>query len=131
MYRWVYCIRTWQAHIYVIDMCRLVFMWQSNAIICIWNTSWYCRHVLGGGGGVSIYCDSKLSAYQLANLSFVTESIEVCVVRLKILSRVVIIVASCLSSTEWISWFLWVFIIYFEWFLFSQLWNNFDWGYQH
>ena len=54
---------------------------------------WHSGRDLGGGGGVSLFCDSGISAYQITNLSFVNEAIEVYTVRVEICSRIFVIVA--------------------------------------
>ena len=53
---------------------------------------WHCMRALGGGGGVSIYCNSSLSSNQLTDLSFIDDSIEVCVVNMKVSNREFIII---------------------------------------
>ena len=56
-------------------------------------SGWHCGRSSGVGGGVSVYCDSKLRDQQLANFSFVSDSIEVCTVKVNIFNRALIIVA--------------------------------------
>ena len=56
-------------------------------------TGWHSVRELGGGGGVSIYCCSRLFSNQLTDLSLVNDSIEVCTITVKVSNRVFIVIA--------------------------------------
>ena len=56
-------------------------------------SGFHVGRVGGAGGGVSVYSDVVLNAHKVPHLSFVSEYLEMCVVKMKIIGRDIVIIA--------------------------------------
>ena len=76
----------------VIILTETRFLGEQGADVGGYN-GYHCGRALGGGGGVSVYCDSELSSRKLNQLCMVDENVECCVIEIVCGKRPLIIVA--------------------------------------